>query len=422
MQKLLILGATNHEIDIINRAKAKGIYTIVTDSNTDWTKSPAKYVADEAWDISWSDLDSLFVYCKDNGVNGIIAGFSEFRVENMIKLCSKLNLPCNISLEQLEITRDKFKFKRLCEEYDIPGVPEYNIETAVNFPVIIKPVDRAGSIGINVAYNECELKEFYANAKELSPSGRVIIEEYINDGIKVDFYYYVRNGQPYLLGTSDTEMCKGSLGSEILQKAWLFPSQYQEKYLSSMDSKVESMLKGIGYHNGYATISAFYKDNKFYFFEAGFRFSGDLSYNYYFQISGINYIDTILDFSLGIHNNDDYSNCFEIEGETKSVILNFFGKDGLVKEILTPDFAETPDLIVIPNIYVAKNNIIKNDTSVFKKIAMYTIISKDELKIKNAIAKINSELSVLDANNHDLIYERLDTCKKNAQSDDCFTC
>ena len=124
MDKLLILGATYHEIGIIKRAQNKGIYTIVTDSNLDWSKSPAKYMADEAWDISWSDIDALVEKCNEVKVNGVIAGFSEFRVENMIKLCERLGLPCTLSMEQLDITRDKIKFKKLCAEYGIQGVPE----------------------------------------------------------------------------------------------------------------------------------------------------------------------------------------------------------------------------------------------------------------------------------------------------------
>lgn len=107
MNKLLILGATYHEIDIVERAHNKGIYVIVTDNNLDWSKSPAKYVADEAWNISWSDIDALVLECRESKVNGIIAGFSEFRVENMIKLCDKLGLPCTLSMKQLNLTRDK---------------------------------------------------------------------------------------------------------------------------------------------------------------------------------------------------------------------------------------------------------------------------------------------------------------------------
>ena len=89
MKKLLILGATYNENVIIERARKKGIYTIVTDNNLDYSLSPAKYLADEAWDISWSDIDTLYLKCKENKIDGVIAGFSEFRIENMIKL-SKL--------------------------------------------------------------------------------------------------------------------------------------------------------------------------------------------------------------------------------------------------------------------------------------------------------------------------------------------
>ena len=167
MNKLLILGATYHEIDIVERAHNKGIYVIVTDNNLDWSKSPAKYVADEAWNISWSDIDALVLECRESKVNGIIAGFSEFRVENMIKLCDKLGLPCTLSMKQLNLTRDKIQFKNLCAKYGIRGVPEYKYGDSINFPVIVKPVDRAGSIGINVAYNQEEFERFYKIAYDL---------------------------------------------------------------------------------------------------------------------------------------------------------------------------------------------------------------------------------------------------------------
>ena len=33
-----------------------GVYTIVTDRNTDLNRSPAKRIADENWTIDWSDI------------------------------------------------------------------------------------------------------------------------------------------------------------------------------------------------------------------------------------------------------------------------------------------------------------------------------------------------------------------------------
>ena len=91
---LLILGASVEEVSLVERAKEFGIRTIVTDYYLDHAVSPAKDVADEAWDVSWSDLDMLEKLCRERHVDGITAGYSEFRVESLIKLCQRLGLPC----------------------------------------------------------------------------------------------------------------------------------------------------------------------------------------------------------------------------------------------------------------------------------------------------------------------------------------
>ena len=106
-KKLLILGATPNEILVVKRAQELGAYVITTDYNKDYRLSPAKYVSDECWDISWSDIEELKQKCILSNVNAVVAGFSEIRVDNQIKLCRELGLPCYVNEEQLEITRDK---------------------------------------------------------------------------------------------------------------------------------------------------------------------------------------------------------------------------------------------------------------------------------------------------------------------------
>lgn len=407
MHKLLILGATYHEVEIVKRARAKGIYTIVTDYNTDWSQSPAKYEADEAWDVSWSDVNTLKTKCLQSNVNGVLAGFSEFRVENMIKLCAELHLPCTLTMDQLDITRDKFKFKRLCEKYNIPGVREYQPEEPKNYPVIIKPVDRAGSIGINVAYNDEEFDKYYRVALDLSPTKHVIIEDFIDDGIKVDFYYYIKDGTAYLLGTSDTIMCDGEQGAKILQKAWIFPSHYEEQYCDDTDAKVKTMLLGIGIQNGYATMSAFYRQGRFYFFEAGFRLSGELSYNYYKQHAKIHYVDTLIDYALGIPNGDMYQNCYDFSHTTHSLILNFFIYNGSVQTICKPALKDLDGLQVIADFYLKEGDTIEKSTNVFYKAAMYSLFSENQETMISALQTINSGLHIYNNSNDDLVYERV---------------
>lgn len=58
-KKLLVWGASVNEITLVERAQEYGVYVIVTDYNLDYNLSPAKKLADKAWNISWSDIDTL---------------------------------------------------------------------------------------------------------------------------------------------------------------------------------------------------------------------------------------------------------------------------------------------------------------------------------------------------------------------------
>lgn len=398
MKKILVLGGNYVECDLIQEARLLGYYVIVTDNHEDWSLSPGKLLANEGWNISWSDIDTLESRCKEVNISGILAGFSEFRVESMIKLCNRLGLPCALTLEQLDITRDKIKFKACCKEYHIPCVREYRLNDIINFPVIIKPVDRAGSIGINIAKNVEELGQYYKYALSLSPTKRVIIEDYIDDGTKVDVYYFVQNAEIELLGTSDTIMCSGSDGAKFLQKAWTFPSVFERKYVEDIDPLVRNMIKGIGINFGYITISLFYFKGHFYVFEAGFRLSGELSYNYYKAISNINYLDLLIHYSAS----DPVDN---IIGKTKkkgySIIFNYFGLNGKIWKIKIPNDIN----IVAKNLYVKDGDTIKNDTIVFKKLAMITLFSERKHDLYSSAVLLNKHVSFYDENKNELIYE-----------------
>lgn len=406
MKKLLILGGNTTERVIVEHAKKLGYYTIVTDNHVDWNLSPAKQIADEAWNFSWSNIDSLAQQCIKKQVNGVIAGFSEFRVESMIKLCETLCLPCWLTMEQLDLTRDKIQFKQLCKQYQIPCVTEYDFNHVSIFPVIIKPVDRAGSVGINVAYNEQQLKHFYLEAKSLSPSKKVIIEEYIDDGTKFDVYYFIHDKNIELVGTSDTIMCDKKRGSETLQKAWTYPSVYESLFKEELSIHLEKMILDIGIIDGYVTMSAFYREGKFYFFEAGFRLSGEMSFDYYKRMTGQCYLDALIRYSL----NDSHLTPRPVSLPRKNgyvITLNFFGKDGVVGSIVGLDFLKRHKNVIAFLLYVKEGDVIKNKSSVLKKIALCTLYSETKEDLGNIINLINEKFDIKSDCSVSLIYERL---------------
>ena len=404
-KKILILGGDYLEIEILKRAKSLGYYTIVTDNHEDWSLSPAKQMADEGWNISWADIDALEKKCRDERVDGVIAGFSEFRIDAVIKLCGRLGLPCSLTMHQLDVTRNKTLFKETCRRYGVPTVPEYTIDNVQRFPVIVKPVDRAGSIGINVAYDRFELEKHYQYALSLSPSKHVIIEDFIIDGTKFDVYYYVQNGRVSFLGSSDTIMCKGEKGAKILQKCWPFRSKYENSYRKSVEPNVKKMFEGLGIRNAYVTMSAFYVNGKFNFFEAGFRLSGELSFNYQEAISGINYIDTMLKFSMKENDDTVY---YDLDGCNKhSAVLNFFVVDGEVNRIKGFDMINDLPAVYSARLYTKEGDVISNNTNVFKKGAMVTVIADSHESLIDTISDVNNNLDITDVEGKSLIYERV---------------
>ena len=97
-KKLLVIGSDASNNNIISAAHEMGVYTIVTDGIADRSRTPAKNISDEAWDIDYSDIKTLSEKCREAGVNGVFAGYSEFRV---LAACRLYELASSIAAAEL---------------------------------------------------------------------------------------------------------------------------------------------------------------------------------------------------------------------------------------------------------------------------------------------------------------------------------
>ena len=87
MKKLLILGANPETVSLINIAKSKGIYTIVTDYDPN---AFAKPYADKSYDVDGLDVDGLVALCKTEKVDGVIVGTADPLIKPYQKLCERI--------------------------------------------------------------------------------------------------------------------------------------------------------------------------------------------------------------------------------------------------------------------------------------------------------------------------------------------
>ena len=409
-KRLLILGATANEIPLVKRAQALGVYVITTDYNTDFRKSPAKNVSNEYWNISWSDLDELEKRCRINRINGVIAGFSEIRVDNMIKLNKRLGLPCYISSEQLAVTRDKALFKAECRRNGVPTINEYeSIEAVTHYPVIVKPTDRAGSIGVGIVYDRDELEKAFEVAYEKSLVKSVIIEDYITNATEFDVHYAVCNGKITLLTTDDIiPASKNQKDGKVVQSAWMYPSKYEKDYLSNVSKSVESMIKNMGIKNGTIFFSGFaYENGEFSFFECGYRLWGEQEFLYDYMCGKMNYLDIYIYYALtgscaGISENPN--------GKINNgVELNLYVTEGTISKIEGfEEIAKNRDCYLnIIDSYIGQECTF--DNAILTKAALIGFANADSLQLKKDIEDIYSTIHICDENDMDMIYDYVNT-------------
>lgn len=409
-KKLLILGGAANEVPLVARAQSHGVYVIVADYHTDFELSPAKKIADEAWCVSWNDIDTLEKMCIEAKVDGVLAGYSELRVDAMIRLCDRLNLPSYITPHQLEITRDKIKFKEACRASGVPVVREYAcVEDVSRFPVIVKPVDRAGSIGISVASDRKELDKAYEYAMEMSITKQVIIEDYIMNATKVDAYYQIIDGVIHTVGMSDTVFAKENGSERVVQSGWMMPSVYYGAFLEQVDPAMRRMIQAMGIENGYLFFSGFMtQQNEFVFFECGFRLCGGHFYDYFPRVGGWNTQDLLICHSLTGSASLILSQR-EKQENLKNITVNFYAKRGTVGQISGMEEISQMPLCTLTLTDARVGEICTDNTAILSKLGMVHLTGTSVDELVDGVEKVYELFSAVDTEGNDMIYDRMDT-------------
>lgn len=304
-KKMLVLGGKPiASCDIVNYAKELGVYTIVTDNLTP-NQSSAKKISDEFWNISTAEVGNLSDSAVKNNVDAIFTGVHEFNILKTLEVCKLAGLPFYATEEQLLKTTLKSYYKKLFQSYKIPIVSEYYIDENFNkddlgkieYPVVVKPVDSSSGYGVSICNNEFDLKNNFKKAINYSFSKKVIVEKYLN-AKEVTIFYIIQNGEIYLSAMADRYTSNGIKEVIPLPVAYIFPSKHLQNYNKFTNEKVIEAFKSIGLKNGVVFIQSFVDEDKFRFYDIGFRLSGTQEYNIIENVCGYNSMKMLVEFSL----------------------------------------------------------------------------------------------------------------------------
>lgn len=304
--KIVVLGSDYFTLPVVKTAREMGHYVIVTDL---MESSPSKEAANEAWMISTADIDSLDSQCRENSIDAVICGASDFNVGNLRKLCKRLGVPLYCENERAwETSRNKYLFKQACIKNGVPVAADFSfvgnlsedLRKQIRYPVVVKPVDLSGNRGISFCENEQELLEAIRLVREMSEHTEIVVERMLH-GTEHHVNYAVQNGQAQLVSFAETNHAHDQASN--IYSFEKTSSRLLKQYLMEVNEPLKKTFAEIGCTEGIVWVDTIRDedDGKFYVLEMGYRFAAALATCPVVEkVSGFNPIRWMIESSLGI--------------------------------------------------------------------------------------------------------------------------
>ena len=407
-KRLLLLGGTPLMCHVVLKAKEMGVYTIVTDYY-DTNKAPAKIIADEAYDISTLDVDALIELAKDRRADGVFTGYSDITLVPCRKVCDALGFPFYATLDQLEQTLNKRKFKACCRAHGIRVVDDVDPEwisdqpEKIQFPVIVKPADSYSSKGISVCHDVRSLREAVNKALFFSSCKEIVVEEYISAD-DIYMYFTVQNGVLSLSAMADRLLNDEQFGVAPQPVGYFFPSRYIDKYFEQLHGNLQQMVKNLGLKNGTFFIQGFVIDGVIMVFEMGLRLSGGAGYLLITHQNGIDPVKMHINYALtGSFSGWDVKSDDNPYFENPHCVVVVLLRNGTIGKIDGWSSVKTHPA-VFETIQLLREGDVLNQAGTLNQVfARIYMSAENRADLKKAIREVQTALDIKDDTNKNMI-------------------
>ncbi|MEO3738148.1 ATP-grasp domain-containing protein [Shewanella baltica] len=362
---LLIIGAGIEACEGINLASDMGLGLIIVDGNP---TAPGFDKADHVIQASTYDGEAiakqaLALVEKGLEIHGVIAMCADVPMSVAI-VARALNLP-GLSLQSAHWVADKLAMKQQLQKMGIP-IPRFcavankaSLHACANeigFPLVIKPVDSRGARGVQLIEQTSQLDAAWTLAHHESPTGRVMLEEYL-EGPQFSTETLVDNSRCYTLGFADRnyewlERTKPF----IIENGGDAPTASNESIRSAVISCVEHAALALGICSGVAKGDMVFTDTGPKVIEIAGRLSGGYFSTTQIPLAcGVNFVEKAIKLALG--------QSLSVEEVTPSkqqaVAIRYLDlPEGKVKSIFNHDVASTAPGVQLLKIFITPGSII----------------------------------------------------------------
>lgn len=281
-KKLMLLGGLRYLIPVIEEAHKLGAYVITADYLPD---NIAHKFSDEYCNVSIIDKDAVLKIAQDLQIDGILSYAVDPGVVSAAYVAEQMGLPFQCSYKAAYILQDKSLFRKflLDNGFNCPHAKGYsNTKDALNdvdyfeWPVIVKPVDSAGSKGVTKVDRFKDLPRAIEIALTSSISKRFIIEDFLEkEGYSVGSESFVVDGKLMYNAFYDQYFDNES-SNPYTPSAEIWPSELRKDYQEEIKCELQRLIDLLGISTGLFNVECrVCKNGKTYLMEVSPRAGGN---------------------------------------------------------------------------------------------------------------------------------------------------
>ena len=251
-KKLMLLGGIRYLLPVIKVAHEQGYYVITADYLPD---NIAHKFSDEYVNVSIIDKEAVLKVAQEKQIDGIMSFGVDPGVVSASYVQEKMGLPSFGPYESVCILQNKDRFRAFLAEhgFNVPKAKGYEsvIDTladkdTLDYPVIVKPTDSAGSKGVSRVDKPEQLEAAVSYAFDKSLSGHIIIEEFIEkQGCSSDTDSFSVDGKLKFV-SFNAQYFDAKAVNPYTPAAYSWPSTFTKEQEDFLTSEIQRLITLLG--------------------------------------------------------------------------------------------------------------------------------------------------------------------------------
>ena len=305
-KNLMLLGGIRYLLPVIEAAHRHGYYVITVDYVPE---NIAHQYSDEFHNVSILDKDAVLQLAQELNIDGILSFGVDPGVVTAAYVAEQMGLSFQCSYESACILQDKSRFRQFLKDNDfnVPNAKGYSskeealADTAYyNWPIIVKPVDSAGSKGVTRVDELGQLSSAIDYALSESHNGNFIIEDFLEkEGNSSDCDSFTVDGELVFCSFNDQHFDPKAI-NPYTPAAFSWPSTMPQWAQEELRSELQRLMTLLNVKTGVYNIETrLCKNGKPYIMELSPRGGGNRLSEMMKYISGQDLIDNCVRAAVG---------------------------------------------------------------------------------------------------------------------------